>query len=284
MTEPRTIPVASPDGATSVLEEYGPLDAERTVLFLPALGVPLSYYRPFFELWGDAGEHVFALELRGQPQSSTSDVRRNDFGWNTILELDIPTALAELDHSRPVVLAGHSLGGQLSLLYAAAHPGEVDAAITIASGSSYHGALRTRRQRIMRRTGEFAIRTISTVFGYFPGHRLGFGGRQPRGMMLDWSHESRHGRYVFDRGRVDREAALADLELPVLMITLDGDKLIGPTAANHLASRVPRATIDRVRLQHSEPLDHFRWARKNPAPIVAAVRAWTDSTRGTRPE
>ena len=111
---------------------------------------------------------------------------------------------------------------------------------------------------------------IVGALGYFPGHRLGFGGRQPKSVMRDWALEGQTGRYA-----QSLEAGLGAVRNGVLSITLDGDRLITEAAAAHLSERLTSASVSTVRLQAEanagEPFDHFRWARNNPAPVVRAI-------------
>jgi len=278
VTQPthRTIPITAGDGATSVVEVFG--RDGPAVLFLPALGVPLHYYRPLLGAWAERGYRVVGLELRGMPQSSTSDVRANDFGYNHALTLDIPAALEAAGIRAPFLLAGHSLGGQLALLYAAAHPANVRAVVTIASGSSHHGAFRSLAGRLRRRGQMVTVRAIIGVFGWFPGHLVGFGGRQPRTMIADWSHEGRLGRFVIAGSAADHEGELAALDAPVLMLTLDGDPIVPRASSDHLGARLVSARVDAVHVDRAaadgSAFDHFRWARRTPQVVLDPVTAW----------
>jgi predicted alpha/beta hydrolase len=278
---PATLPVRSADGATTVAEAFG--DDGQPVLFLPALGVPLHYYRPLLARWASRGFRIVALELRGMPQSSTTDVRRNDFGYHHALALDIPavqeqTPLRDAD----IVVAGHSLGGQLALLHAAAAPHRVRAVVSIASGSSHHAPLTGVAERMKRRAQVGTIRGVTRALGWFPGHRLGFGGRQPRTMMSDWGFEARHGRFLIAGSDADHEAQLAALGRPVLMLTLDGDPILPRSASDALGARLASAPLSAVHVDRAEnggaPFDHFRWARRNPEAVLDPVTGWLDST------
>ena len=266
----RTQPIVSSDGATTVAEVHGTTGPH--VVFLPGLGVPISYYEPFLTDWAARGFVIFALELRGMPQSSTADIRAHDFGYAHVLDQELPAVIAQTPLKAPFILAGHSLGGQLSLLHAGRGLGDVSAVVTIASGSSHHSALPTAARRLLRRTQVAIITGSARVLGYHAGHRLGFGGLQPRTMIGDWAREARTGRYALTGSSTDDEAGLATIRQPVLMVTLEGDRLISPAAAQLLGARATGADVTALHLEGS--FDHFRWARKQPTVVAAAISGW----------
>jgi predicted alpha/beta hydrolase len=265
-------PITSSDGATTVVEVYG--DNGPHVVFLPGLGVPIAYYAPFLDDWASRGFTIFALELRGMPQSSTTDIRAHDFGYAHALDVDLPALFAQTRLTQPFVMAGHSLGGQLSLLYAGRDHGDISAVITIASGSSHASTLPTAGGRLLRRLQVATISATARTLGYHPGDRLGFGGRQPRRMIGDWAHEARTGRYRLAGSSRDDEGALAGIRVPVLMVTLEGDRFISPAAAAHLGDRAIGASVTAVHVRDDAPLDHFRWARRQPRVVADVVSDW----------
>lgn len=271
--------VRSRDGAGIGVAEFGRAHRggeQPSLLFLPALGVPLGYYADMLSTWSRRGQHVVAVELRGMPLSPVTRTRGQTYGYSTIVREDLPAIVrAMLSDQDPYVTVGHSLGGQLALLAAAAGTLSPVATAAIASGTSSPRAMSSRLGRAQRRAQVAFVEATSTVFGFWPGDRLGFGGRQPRSLMRDWCTEGRRGRYLLHGDGHDYEAALAALSHPVLLLSLDGDATIPWPAAHHLAERLPAHTEHRrLHSQAAGGFDHIRWVRREPDPVIDAVDAW----------
>jgi predicted alpha/beta hydrolase len=116
------------------------------------------------------------------------------------------------------------------------------------------------------------FRALSALFGYFPGDRVGFGGREARGVIRDWSRSGLRGRY-----EAAAEAALARVEAPVLAFHLAHDRFAPRRSLDHLLAKMPRA---KAVLQPLVPADfasaradHFSWMR-DPAPVADRIAAW----------
>jgi predicted alpha/beta hydrolase len=267
------------DGASTVVEWFGEeTNAEKgLVVFLPALGASVYVYRTMAEAWASLGYRIATVEMRGGKQSSVKDVRAHNFGYNEILNVDlasiVPKLRAQAAGNR-FLLAGHSLGGQFALLYASRHPSEVDAVVVLAGGSNYYGAL-PRGRRFARYLGVRAVRTIDQVLRFFPGDQLGFGGRQPLNMILDWTQEALTGRYRVQGDPADYDHDLQQLKAPVLMVSLHGDRLVPRPSADYLAAKLTRAEVAQieVRAEDGQAYHHFRWLKK-PGPVLAHVDHW----------
>lgn len=65
MTGPRTHRLTLADAVIGVREYHTP-SSEPSIVFLPALGVPIGYYEPLFQAWT---RHVIGVEWRGMPES-----------------------------------------------------------------------------------------------------------------------------------------------------------------------------------------------------------------------
>ncbi|MFD6432360.1 alpha/beta fold hydrolase [Streptomyces venezuelae] len=253
------------------------------VLILPAMGVPARFYRRFARQLHDEGLTVLTVDLRGQGEATPPAAGRGapGHGYRAIVEEDLPAVVSairdELGTEPPLFLLGHSLGGQLGLVYAAsARRPAVDGVAVIATGSVWFRAFAPLRGAGLLLV-QLLIAGTATLLGRWPGTRLGFGGNQPKGVMRDWARQVRTGRYSAEGSSLDYESTLATLTLPVLAISVDDDTYAPASSLNHLLDKTPEARLTRRHYTTQEagaPLDHFAWTRAGGA-LAKWVAAWT---------
>jgi predicted alpha/beta hydrolase len=282
--EPRELPVTTTDGARSVLTLFEAGSDAPLALVLPAMGIEARYYDRFARALCGEGVSAAFCDLRGAGRSSVRAGRGQDFGYGAIATRDVAAvrAVLEREGKRRVFLVGHSLGGQLALLHAAAAP-EPPAGIALVAASSPHFVGYRGRVALRVLFGTQAARLVAEAMGYFPGNRLGFGGREARTLIREWSRVARTGRYRLGDYPGDPEARLRELVLPVLSITLEGDEIAPPEAADLLLAKVPRADVARFHYVPAEhgllPTGHNRWPRE-PAVIARSIARWMLAHRG----
>ena len=270
------------DGVVDALHLDEAKPASDTVLCLPAMGVDAAYYEPLAACLAEQGFAVARGELRGHGESPVSVRRGSDFGYKELVEYSVPAMVAELQKRlspKRIFLLGHSLGGHMAMLYASIHPTEVQGFAMVASGTTYYRAWQGAQQlRIFFGTQTAAI--VASALGYFPGHKLGFAGREPRQQMLDWARCARTGTWQITHSQHDYEDLLKRIQLPVLGVSLDGDTFAPRSALEFHLAKMPKAQINHVHLDASSSpetaLHHFRWARQ-PEAVVHCVRQWADS-------
>ena len=243
------------------------------VLVVPAMGVQAGYYSKLAPALREAGMSVAVTELRGHEESAgRQPSRHHDFGYaDLVADLgQAVDAVAQRQPDAPVFLLGHSLGGHISMVYAAQHPGALAGLMLVATGSVWW-RLWHRRMYVVG----VIVNVLSALLGYFPGHRVGLGGREARTQMRDWARFNRTGRLEFGSPRVHHDPAIAGLELPVLGISLAGDDFAPPRALQGLLAKLPRAQITRAHLgeELQQPPGHLRWARR-PEVIIEQIVGW----------
>ncbi len=271
------VPVVSADGARSrALAAPAVGEPRGAVVCFPAMGVAAGYYEPLARALAARGFDVLVAELRGTGTSAVRPSRKVDFGYADMIAHDLPSAIAEARRrfvGRPLHVLGHSLGGQLAALLLAERPDAFERLVLIAASSvDYRGYPMPARLRVL--FGTQTARVVAHGLGYFPGDRLGFGGRQPVGVIDDWGRQALTGQYRLRGGRIDHEAGLRRVTSPVLAVSLEGDTLSPASAVDRLCAKMPGAELVR---RHIAPAwatrkgdPHFRWVRE-PGAVVEEV-------------
>jgi predicted alpha/beta hydrolase len=264
-------------GTTAGLEVVGNADATTMLLWLPALGTPARKYRRFAEALAAQGFLVAVLEWRGGESSSMRASRRCDWSYETLLH-DIEASRAVLAERFPArcLLGGHSLGGQLAPFALAARPSAYAGLIFVAAGQPWWRAF-PRMRAIGFAVGFLSAIGVSAAIGYFPGRRLGFGGRESRSVIRDWAMSGLRGEY-----RPKVPAALDHLALPVLAVRGVDDVLVSRSSFERLLAPLERCEITRVEIYTSQVAglraDHYGWMRE-PSVVVDRASDWWSKTR-----
>lgn len=276
------ITVPARDGYLVPLEVFEVAEPRANLLMLPALGIQARLYRRLGTQLAESGIAMTALEQRGHGRSALRPSRRCDFGFREWLTADVPAALDWLRARTPKVplfLAGHSLGGHLALMARSLYPSDVTGVILLTTATPYYGCYQgvTRLQVRILIAG---VPILTALLGYYPGHRLGFGGREARRLMADWLVMARENRYdAAGMEHEDLERRVRDAGGPVLSICCDRDGLAPPAAIEGVNRRLEGSRVDRVEIT-SEALgaraDHLSWARQ-PALAAQAMVRWIDA-------
>ncbi|MGQ0621002.1 MAG: alpha/beta hydrolase family protein [Panacagrimonas sp.] len=253
--------------------------ASPLLLFMPAMGTRARYYSRIGEAMAAAGVSFASCDWRGIETSSLRASRTCDFGYRHLVELDIPAAAAALSERLPLAplwMGGHSLGGQLSALYASRHATTVRGLVIVAAGTVHFNAWDgSGALRILALTQSAML--ISRVVGHYPGARIGFAGREARGVIGDWASVARHGRYLLAGSKHDYETSMAQLQKPVLALGFEADHLAPAKATEALLAKLPKCHRTHLRWSAAETaglaLDHFSWA-KRPELVVPTISSW----------
>ena len=275
--------VTAADGARSELICVQSESPRRVVYWLPAMGVPAKHYLPLAEALAENGIGMALHEWRGVGSSDRRAGRGSDWGYRHLLEADLAAGMRSAKARWPQAvfwIGGHSLGGQLACLYASLHPQEVAGIALVASGSPYW---RKFSWAVPIWAAYALAAPLSTLLGYLPGRRIGFGGNEAPGVIADWSRSGRTGRYAARGMAEDFERRLAALQLPVLALRMRDDWLGPAPSLAWLLGKMPQARIcegivtpDQLA---GQPADHFSWM-KVPGGVAAQVTAWMAAMGG----
>ncbi|WP_440975863.1 alpha/beta hydrolase family protein [Pseudoxanthomonas winnipegensis] len=269
------------DGHRWTLLRRVPAQPRASLLWLPALGVAARHYVPLAEALAERGIAVFLHEARGHGSSSWRASREVDWGYRQLLTLDLPVsaqAMREALPGLPCVIGGHSLGGQLAGCHAALTDTPFDALWLVASGTPYWRTFPLPRGPLLPLAYRF-LPWLARRRGALPGHRIGFGGNEARGLIEDWSRVGLGGRYAGQGMDVDIDAAMAACTIPMTGLLFAQDWLAPPASLRALMEKFahasPRsvAVLDRQALETAP--DHFAWMRK-PDPVAQRLVASLD--------
>lgn len=277
--------IHSHDGATIECEIFGEDKQGAVVLIAPAMGVRASFYRALVDGLVAQDCTVMPFDLRGIGGHSERRDKGANWRYHEMITADFEAAVSHARsqfNGRPLILLGHSLGGQLGCLFAARNPVALDGLVLAAScmvdwrGWGMIGGFK----RLIQYMG---IGLTTRVVGYFPGEKIGFAGNEPSGQMKDWVRSALTGRYRLDGADIDYDKALANVSMPILALTFHSDTFAPAAACDRLLMKMPRAQVKHLDLSDTDvglkQAGHFQWARK-PAGVLPHISDWLRANFG----
>lgn len=241
------------------------------VLIAPAMAIGSGYYRPLVEAFEQRGWQARALTRRGFERDGQRASRTADWGYaDEIADMAQSVAAARAEQpDRPVLLLGHSLGGQLAMGHELTHE-PADGVVTVGGAIPYYRRFRFGGAHLVVMAGVI-VPGATALFGYLP--KPAFGGPGARTLMREWARMVLTGRPPYPVTR--------RIDTPSLVVSLDGDEL-SPTAAVDFAvdalfdpTAVTRWNARREDLPAGTSLDHVGWVR-TPQPFVDRIVEWWD--------
>lgn len=242
------------------------------VLIAPAMGIGSWYYKPLVAAFEEIGWLAEALPRRGFEDPRFTASRRLDWTYRDEIETvaDAVEAARAAHGDRPVLLLGHSLGGQLVAGHALAGC-DVDGIVTV-GGAIPHFLHFPYGGLPLAVMGAVVVPALTAAFGYLP--KPAFGGPGARSFMREWAAMVLTGRPPFP--------AEAPIATPSLVVSLDGDSLSPYAAVEAFGRRLFDAgSLTRwhyrdAEVPDGESNDHIAWVR-TPGHVVATIRGWWEA-------
>ncbi len=277
--------IVSEDGIASKITLFkGPKQKTPTIICMPAMGVCASFYEPLAQELVNAGFNAVTGDLRGLGHSVVKPSKSVDFGYHEMVSFDWPAIVNKtksLFPENPVFLLGHSMGGQINALYAGASGNKVDGMILVASGSVYYKNWPFPKNIVVL-AGTRIAKLLANRLGYFPGHRVGFGGKGAKTVISDWADSALTGRYEIAGSPHDFEALLEKVSIPILAVSIKGDDFAPPKSTHHLCRKMKQASTTYRQIQKnrdaSHQLDHVNWV-KHSQPIAIMIKKWVNRVK-----
>jgi predicted alpha/beta hydrolase len=205
--------------------------------------------RGLVSVLAERGIAVLWPDLRGHGQSGPRANEGGDWGYDDLVERDVP-ALVRAACVRfpelPVYAVGHSLFGHVTLAHAARHPSVPLAGIALLSCNMPNPEWRRRRASWLAKRALTEVLTgIGDVVGRFPARRLRIGSNdEALGYVRDFARCTRAGDWQARDG-FSYFAALPDVRTRVRAWVGAGDRIMSPPAdALGFIAGVPGARLD----------------------------------------
>lgn len=239
------------DGFELAGTRFMPSGAPKAIIVLPsAMGVKQDFYAPFAHFLAEQGFTVLTFDYRGMGQSIPEKHRRSLRGFHADLfvwaERDYNAAVrtARTWHDEvPLLVIGHSLGGQLPGLLPDNHL--IDGIVTVASGSGYWRDNAPQLKRFVWFMWYFAVPLYTRLFGYFPGKKVKKVGDLPKGVIFQWSKWCRSPHYVIDHSGSPIRSGYEKIRVPMLSLSFTDDELMSRRSIDSLHDFYRNAPVER---------------------------------------
>jgi predicted alpha/beta hydrolase len=232
----KSLDIEASDGTRLGATFFG--GGEAAVMVMPATGVPQEYYAKFAAYLAEAGFSVLTFDYRGIGRSRRGDLRASTARMRDWALLDGAAAFDFLQKSHPrICVIGHSFGGQaLGLL---PQRESIAAALIVGAQSGYWKNWPALGRLWMWPVTHFALPFVSSLRGYFPASRLGFGEDLPKGVAIEWARWCRNPRYLV--GDLGVEADYARFRAPLRAYTITDDPFAPERAVHALGALYPNS-------------------------------------------
>jgi len=157
------------------------------VVINPATSVQSRYYSRFADFLYAQGFNVVTYDYRGIGGSRPENMRGFEASWLDWGSKDFEGVLQFVGtcfKGHSVLVAAHSVGGFLVGMAPSNHI--IQRIFTMGSQFAYWRDYARHKRLAMYLRWHIVMPTLTAIFGYFPGKRLGWLEDTPRGVVRDW--------------------------------------------------------------------------------------------------
>ncbi len=242
--------------------------------------------RGLVDLFADRGYRTITFDFRGHGDSGPGAAEGADGSYDDLVRSDLP-AVAACARARwekiPLVVVGHSLGGQIALASQGSGALGADALVVIAANVWLRSIENSRKRWLMKRALTKMTDAICRRRGYFPARAFGLGSDDESARTIaSLVRCARDGRWTSDDGMSDYGALVGSIRVPVATVSSYGDRLLcHPKCAEAMVARVsaPRLSKRVARSDDgSSPPDHMGLVTSpNVREVYRCVLGWLES-------
>jgi predicted alpha/beta hydrolase len=233
LTRTQPLRIAAADGVQLGATQYTPSGAPRGVVVInAATAVRRRYYDRFAQYLAAHGFAVVTYDYRGIGDSRPQRLRGFQASMAEWGELDQPAVVEHAtawQPSIPLLLVGHSVGGQIFGLLREPH--RVHRVLMVAAQHNYFGFWKPPERYVLWFLWHVLMPGTSWALGYFPGSRLGLGEDLPHGVALEWARWCRSRAALVGVIGGDAIDRFARYRGPLLALSFDDDTLFAPRRA-----------------------------------------------------
>lgn len=262
--------VITRDGFRLAARRFSPPGRAKAVVVLPtAMGVKQDFYFPFAQFLAQQGFAVLTFDYRGSGASVPQRFRRSLRGFEADLfdwagDYNAAVHAAKAWHGDvPLLVIGHSLGGQLPGLLPDNHL--IDGIVTVAAGSGYWRYNVPELKRIVWFIWYFLAPLSTRLFGYFPGKKMKIVGDLPKGVIFQWMRWCKSPHYVVDGAGKPIRDGYEKIRVPVLAMSFTDDEMMSRRSIDSLHDFYRNADVERRYIEPDEVqarrIGHFGFFR-----------------------
>lgn len=225
-------------------ERYHP---RGVVAIMPGIGYPKEYYLKFALFLADAGFIVAITDYRGQGKSRPENFKNysiNIIDWAMYDMSDVINWLEEKHPNLPLLLIGHSIGGQLIGLLPNHY--KIKAAVMIAVSGGYWRWTTKKTKGISLFLWYLFVPLSNFLFGYTKGSLIPGFVDLPKGIASDWRKWCCNPKYLFHYLGKDLPAGkYSDIKFPIYYWRATDDQIATEKNADVFLSHLPNAQLQK---------------------------------------
>ena len=277
--EVHPITILTEDGRTLRGDHVFPSHQEPhgAVLCCSSTATPRYIYRKFALHLARRGLASILFDYQGIAESRTLPLRRDPATKRSWARLDMPAALDTLatQHpSLPLLLLGHSIGGQLMGLMP--NRDRLSAVATFAASYGYWGYMPPPQRYGVWALWYGAMPLAIKLLGYTPTRRFGFGEDMPAGVGADWSRWGKRPDYF--EPELAGEPGFQDLTIPWRNVLASDDTVATKRSAEALMRAYPNMQSELLIVRPEDhglaQIGHMGFFKENNAVLWPLLSDW----------